>query len=66
MTAPFMPSDNPALLTTRAAALCDLRRWEEAKTTIGRALAILRGESHKAEAFAVVRRIKANRPDLYR
>jgi hypothetical protein len=45
-----------------AAALCDLQRWEEAKKEIGRALAI--GESE--EAFSVVRRIKAARPDLYR
>jgi ribonuclease HI len=52
---------NMPLLTSRAAALCDLRRWEEAKRTIGRALAI--GKSEKA--FDVVRRIKAARPDLY-
>ena len=51
----------PPLLVSRAAALCDLERWEEAKATIGRALAI--GDSQ--EAFEVVHRIKANRPDLY-
>jgi tetratricopeptide (TPR) repeat protein len=49
------------LLVSRAAALCDLERWEEAKATIGRALAL--GDS--PEAFEVVRRIKANRPNLY-
>lgn len=49
------------LLTSRAAALCDLRRWEEAKRIIGRALAIGKSE----EAFSVMRRIKAERPDLY-
>jgi tetratricopeptide (TPR) repeat protein len=53
---------SPPLLTSRAAALCDLERWEEAKKTVGRALAI----SESAEAFSVMRRIKANRPDLYK
>jgi tetratricopeptide (TPR) repeat protein len=51
----------PPLLVSRAAALCDLERWEEAKTTVGRVLAA--GDS--PEAFEVVHRIKANRPDLY-
>jgi len=50
------------LLTSRAAAFCDLERWEEAKSTIGRALAI--GESEAA--FEVMHRIKAKRPDLYK
>jgi tetratricopeptide (TPR) repeat protein len=51
----------PPLLISRAAALCDLERWEEAKATVGRALAL--GDS--PEAFEVVNRIKAKRPDLY-
>lgn len=51
----------PALLTSRAAALCDLGRWEEAKKTVGRSLAI----SKSAEAYNVVNRIKAEKPDLY-
>lgn len=51
----------PPLLISRAAALCDLERWEEAKTTLGRALAA----GGSPEAFEVVHRIKANRPDLY-
>lgn len=49
------------LLVSRAAALCDLERWEEAKATVGRALAM--GSSQMA--FEVVHRIKAHRPDLY-
>jgi tetratricopeptide (TPR) repeat protein len=49
------------LLISRAAALCDLERWEEAKATVGRALAI----KDSPEAFEVVHRIRANRPDLY-
>ncbi len=51
----------PALLTSRAAALCDLERWEEAKKTVGRSLAI----SQSVEAYNVVNRIKAARPNLY-
>ena len=51
----------PPLLVSRAAALCDLERWEEAKATVGRALA----QEDSAEAFEVVHRIKAHRPDLY-
>lgn len=57
----FRNANHPALHTTRAAALCDLGRWEEAKREIGRALAI----SSDEEAFNVVRRIKAAAPDLY-
>lgn len=66
VTEPFVRDNDPAVFTTRAGALCDLDQWEEAKRTVGRALAILRGASHKAEAFAVVSRIKSARPDLYR
>ena len=51
----------PVLLTSRAAALCDLGRWEEAKKAVGRSLAI----SKSAEAYNVVNRIKAEKPDLY-
>lgn len=54
-------TDNVPLLTSRAAALCDIHRWEEAKQTLGRALALGGGE----EAFLVVKRIKQARPDLY-
>ena len=54
-------ANHPALLTTRAAALCDLGRWEEAKRTVGHSLAIESSD----EAFSVARRIKAARPDLY-
>jgi tetratricopeptide (TPR) repeat protein len=51
----------PPLLVSRAAALCDLERWEEAKTTLGRATAL----KSSPEASEVVQRIKAKRPDLY-
>lgn len=57
-----VPINNPALLTSRAAAFCDLRLWERAKAEVGRALAIEGSE----EAFNVVHRIKAERPELYR
>lgn len=58
----FRSASDPALHTTRAAALCDLGRWEEAKREVARALAISRNE----EAFMVVCRIKAAAPELYR
>ena len=50
------------LLNTRAAALCDLGRWEEAKEVVGRTLAI---GTDKEESFQVVNRIKAAKPELY-
>lgn len=56
---------NTALLTSRAAAMCDLEQWEEAKREVGRALAMTKGNNQKQEAFNVVKRIKENRPDLY-
>ena len=60
-TAKFKSDHHPALLTSRAAAFCDLHKWEEAKREVGQALAIATSE----EAFQVVHRIKAARPDLY-
>lgn len=57
----FSGANHSALHTTRAAALCDLGRWEEAKREIGRALAI----SSDEESFNVVHRIKAAAPELY-
>lgn len=60
-TEAFRDTNYSPLLTSRAAALCDLKRWEEAKKTIGRCLVISKNET----AFSVVNRIKAERPDLY-
>ena len=60
-TEPFKHISSPALLTTRAAALCDLGRYKDAKRCVGRALAIAGSE----EAFSVVRRIKKVCPELY-
>lgn len=53
----------PPLLTSRAAALCDVGRWEDAKKTIGRVLAMSKGD--RDAVFGIVHRIKAERPDLY-
>jgi predicted Zn-dependent protease len=50
------------LLTSRAAAMCDLGMWEAAKREIARVL-VMPGDH--AEAFEVVHRIKAARPELY-
>lgn len=58
----FMPTSNTALLTSRAAAYCDLGMWEKAKQEVGQSLAIQTSE----EAFLVVQRIKAAKPGLYR
>jgi tetratricopeptide (TPR) repeat protein len=54
-------SNHPALLNSRAAALCDLERWKEAKKVVGRSLAIQKTD----EAFSIVRRIKSACPSLY-
>ncbi len=51
-----------AVFVSRAAAMCDLGMWEEAKHEVAIALAI---GGANAAAFAVVNRIKASRPDLY-
>ncbi len=58
----FAHSGNPALLTSRAAACCDLGLWEEARRYVGQSLAIVESE----EAFMVVKRIKSEHPELYR
>ena len=55
-------SSYPPLLTTRAAAFCDVFRWEDAKKTIARVLA---QPGNHGEAFEVVNRIKAARSELY-
>lgn len=62
VTDAFVGSRSGPLLTTRAAALCDLGDWYEAKRTNSRAFAVSDGKC--AEAFAVHRRIKANAPEL--
>lgn len=49
------------LLTTHAAALCDLERWVEAKSVVLRVFRI----GGTGEAFVVMHRIKAARPDLF-
>jgi tetratricopeptide (TPR) repeat protein len=58
----FGHSNYPPLITSRAAAMCDLGRWEQAKKLIGRVLAM---PGDHGEAFSVVHRIKVARPDLY-
>jgi ribonuclease HI len=51
------------LINSRAAALCDLERWEEAKKAISRVLAMSKDND---VAFSIVHRIKSARPDLYK
>ena len=62
VTEAYRQLDYPPLINSRAAALCDLGRWEEAKIEVGRALSI---GTDKEASFMVVSRIKATRPDLY-
>jgi tetratricopeptide (TPR) repeat protein len=61
LTQSLLNQRSTPLFTTRAAAWCDLGEWEKAKKEVARALAI--GPSE--QAFAVVRRIKHARPELY-
>lgn len=56
----FDSENYPPLLNSRAAALCDLGRWEEAKKLVSRSRAI-----GSEEAFSIINRIKGARPDLY-
>ena len=67
-SAPYKTDEYLPLILTRAAALCDLERWEEAKTEIGRALSIQRKYAswRNSEAFEVLNRIKAARPELFK
>lgn len=60
-------SNYPPVLTSRAAALCDLGRWNDALYQIRQVLAIVRqSRKHGAEeAFAVHARIKANASHLF-
>ena len=61
-TEAFRYSNYAPLLTSRAGALCDLGRWEAARREVGRVLAM---PGDHVEAFEVVHRIKAARPDIY-
>lgn len=60
-------SGDAPVLTTRAAALCDLKRWEEALREIQRALAMEKQQQGVAsdEALAVYARIQAGAPALF-
>jgi ribonuclease HI len=56
----FDSANYPPLLNSRASALCDLERWEEAKKLVNHAYAI------GAEgASGIIQRIKNAKPDLY-
>ncbi len=64
----FRSSNYPALLTSRAAVLCDLNRWEEGLKQIKQVLAIGMKSGKgggSEEAFAVYRRIKTNASELF-
>lgn len=62
----FRASNDPPVLTSRAAALCDLRRWDEALEQICEVLAIESAQGGGSdEALAVCGRIKARAPHLF-
>lgn len=63
-TADWIPNADPALLTSHAAALCDLDRWLEAVPILKRAIAMRQGEADR-ESLAVVSRIKAENRALW-
>ena len=63
-TARFATVDYQPLLTSRAAAMCDLGEWENAYRAIGRVIAMSGGRSSQ-EALNVRSRIKANAPELF-
>ena len=57
----FTSSNYPPILTSRAAALCDLGRWEEALRQTRQVLAInFSSHTKSEEALGVYARIKAN------
>lgn len=62
----FQGSDDPYVLTSRGAALCDVGRWDEALTQIRQVLDIERAlqGGPSEESLAVYGRIKSNAPHL--
>jgi tetratricopeptide (TPR) repeat protein len=67
-SASYKAENYPPLITTRAAALCDLGRWEDAKMEISRTLLIAKKHSSWGyyEPFRVLNRIRTARPDLFK
>jgi len=67
-SAPYEKESYPPLIVTRAAALCDLGRWEEAKIEISRVLSFEKKNDvwRYSEPLRVINRIKSARPDLFR
>lgn len=63
LTSRYPHTVSAPLLTTRAAALCDLGHWSDALRAVRKALACSR--SGNGETFAVYHRIKAAAPELF-
>jgi hypothetical protein len=65
---PYKSEEYPPLITTRAAALCDLKRWEEAKTEIGRLFSMQKKNDswNYSLPFRLLYRIRKSRPDLFK
>ena len=66
-SAPYKTEGYPPLITTRAAALCDLGRWKDAKIEISKVLSYKKKNDDwkYSEPFQVLKRIKTVRPDLF-
>ena len=66
-SAPYKNENYPPLITTRAAALCDLGRWKDAKIEISKVLSFeKKNDAWKySEPFQLLKRIKTVRPDLF-
>ncbi|MBE0481569.1 MAG: hypothetical protein IBX68_11405 [Dehalococcoidia bacterium] len=58
-------SEYTPLLTSRAAALCDLERWDEAFRLVRRVIVLSNGRTD-AEALNVRSRIKAHAPEWFK
>jgi tetratricopeptide (TPR) repeat protein len=66
-SAPFKNEIFPPIITTRAAAFCDLKRWEEAKIEISRVFSIQRKHElwQYPMASRVLNRIKIAKPEWF-
>jgi len=62
ITEPYKDSENAPIQCSRAAALCDRQKWEEAKMHLDRSFKL---QYHNPEGWSVRRRIEKECPGLY-
>ena len=65
---PYKNETYPPLIVTRAAALCDVERWEDAKMEISKAISIQKKNEawQYDEPLRVLNRIRTARPELFK